>query len=927
MSLSASKENIALARSCCRRFEFSDRVEILDAARYNVGLEEAKMIGAVVQNHATYSKLRCLLLRYNKLGDEGIIHLAGCLRVNKSLQVMSVGQNQFTDKGLTVLSRSIRYHPSLKSLDVAKNETTVEGLTDFCEAVSMNTTLEWVCVNVYMLPVQRLRGSAKPYVQNGDYEEQDAKSSRTLFRVGPGAFKGASGLDAPIIEVYDLVAIADTRLDEVIDAASSEAEGDVDDLSQKPSGRTSDTTLPPLTPAAGGEPALLEASASNLNSDAAEESGTGDYLNLSELFLNYADGLLTSHLITDNRHVDSIRLSGTPLPLCRLDNLRTDVTQMTTLSMKSANLLCADVCVLAKVLETNNATLKWLDLSENEIGSNGAWVLGSAIMSNRGLTYVNLSTNKLTDTGCNEEGVVRIAHALDVNSTLRTLKLRHNHIGVPGAIGFGEVLHGDDGLLTLDLTDNLFGDDEGGDALIRGLTHNETLTSLNDICLSQEGEKPRAWGLKRFKDISVPEYSANLMHHQSDGFQLFEAAFVAHRLKLSQTVTLLNLSRNFLGAAHLRLIADALPGQPTLLTLDISHNRLTGVYIDQHGIEHGSYDGQGVEALAKVLSETRNKRKIVLLQSLDMRWSGIRDPRKKLADAMQRNKSITALNGMELRCDTTELIVDHRTGGLEPYESSFIGARITEGAGELDILSIRHNRIVGLRTDGTGLYDTYGGVAIARGLAANNNLATLDFSENMLGPIVSAALFEALETNPNVEMFRMAKNDIQGVEYMRAMHVDKVDNSGVYALVRMVERNSRITTLDLSDNRLDETSATLLSEAVNKNIALDVLVLSGNEFGNTGAHAIAKMIASNTTLATLDIHSCNLTHSGDVNDGVIHIANSLKLNKRLCNLDISGNDLDFDDDMSNLEAIIAIGECLHSNETLLDIDVTHRDAC
>ena len=259
------------------------------------------------------------------------------------------------------------------------------------------------------------------------------------------------------------------------------------------------------------------------------------------------------------------------------------------------------------------------------------------------------------------------------------------------------------------------------------------------------------------------------------------------------------------------------------------------------------------------------------------------------------------------------------------YESSFIGARITEGAEELDVLSARHNRMVGLHTDGTGQYDTYGGIAIARGLAANNNLATLDLSENMLGPIVSAALFEALKSNPNIESFRMSKNDVQGIEFMRAMGVERAESSGVDALFHMIEQNSRITTLDLSENHFDADSAKKIAEAVQKNIALDVLMLSGNDFGNMGAHAMATMIATNTILSTLDLHSCNLTHSGDVNDGVIHIANALKVNTRLCNLDLSGNDLDFDDDMSNLEAIIAIGECLHSNETLLDIDVTHRD--
>ena len=819
MSLSASKENIILARSCCRRFEFNDRLETLDAARFNVGIEEAKMIGAVLRNHTTYWKLKVLLLRYNKLGDEGIIHLAACLRVNKSLKVLSVAQNQFTDQGLVALSRSIRCHESLRKVDVAQNKVTCEGLTSLGEAIVMNNTLDWVCVNVYLLPVKRLKGSIKTYVS----AKQKDKISighilRSRFRVGAETIQGSSGLDAVIVEVLDTPAmieaneieggdgmrdtvqlVSDFKEKNVLgfeteDASNVSKRKAINGVSKLEVSSSSSTTTPSSFPA----PALC------LPSDDAKNSGTIECtrqsMNLADLSLNYADGIIASHLLVENRYIDSFRISSTPLPLGQLDNLRVNVVQLQNLSMRASNIYCADACVLAKILEMNNATLSFLDLSENEIGSNGAWALGTAILSNRGLTFLDLSKNKLTDTGVDERGIISIAHALDANSTLRTLKLANNHIGSAGAIGFGEVLHGDDGLLELDLTDNIFGDDEGGDALVRGLRNNETLIKLNGISLSQEGEKPRAWGLKRFKDTTVPEYTANLSHHQSDGFQFFEAAFVAHRLKLSQTVTILNLSKNMLGAPHLRLIAEALPGQPTLKTLDVTHNRLAGIFIDRHGIEHGTFDGQGVEALAKALSETRNARKKVILSTLDMRASHIRDPRKKLADAMQRNTSLTVLNGMTIAAETLELVVDDRVCGLQPYESSFIGARIMNEARELDVLSVRRNKIVGLHCDGTGFYDPYGGIAIARGLATNDNLATLDFSENMLGPLVSAALFKVLETNSKVEMLRMSKNDIQGTKHMRSMCVDKTDDSAVLALKGMICRNKRITTLDLSDN-------------------------------------------------------------------------------------------------------------------------------
>ena len=43
-----------------------------------------------------------------------------------------------------------------------------------------------------------------------------------------------------------------------------------------------------------------------------------------------------------------------------------------------------------------------------------------------------------------------------------------------------------------------------------------------------------------------PDHAIDLTAHQSDGFQVFEAAFVGHRLRHTHGITSLNLSRNFL---------------------------------------------------------------------------------------------------------------------------------------------------------------------------------------------------------------------------------------------------------------------------------------------------------------------------------------------------------------------------------------------
>ena len=70
------------------------------------------------------------------------------------------------------------------------------------------------------------------------------------------------------------------------------------------------------------------------------------------------------------------------------------------------------------------------------------------------------------------------------------------------------------------------------------------------------------------------------------------------------------------------------------------------------------------------------------------------------------------------------------TGGLQPYESSFIGARLARGADELDILNVSTNQICALHLDGSGEYNPYGGIAIAGGtlvitsLTFNNRTAS-----------------------------------------------------------------------------------------------------------------------------------------------------------------------------------------------------------
>ena len=97
----------------------------------------------------------------------------------------------------------------------------------------------------------------------------------------------------------------------------------------------------------------------------------------------------------------------------------------------------------------HNTTLTTLDLSWNNIGVEGATALGVALHHNTTLTTLNLKYNNI-----GAEGATALGVALHHNTTLTTLNLNNNNIGAEGATALGVALHHNTTLTTLDLDYN-----------------------------------------------------------------------------------------------------------------------------------------------------------------------------------------------------------------------------------------------------------------------------------------------------------------------------------------------------------------------------------------------------------------------------------------------------------------------------------------
>lgn len=135
--------------------------------------------------------------------------------------------------------------------------------------------------------------------------------------------------------------------------------------------------------------------------------------------------------------------------------------------------------VMLHVMFVTFSTVKSVVLTFNNIGVEGGKTIGYTLKTNTTLTNLNLTYN---DIGA--EGAKAIADALKTNKSLTHLNLSANHIGDEGGRAIGDALKTNTTLAHLDLSGNCIGA-EGVTAIGDALRTNTALTDLdltyNDI--------------------------------------------------------------------------------------------------------------------------------------------------------------------------------------------------------------------------------------------------------------------------------------------------------------------------------------------------------------------------------------------------------------------------------------------------------------
>ncbi|OWF36222.1 hypothetical protein KP79_PYT10129 [Mizuhopecten yessoensis] len=224
-------------------------------------------------------------------------------------------------------------------------------------------------------------------------------------------------------------------------------------------------------------------------------------------------------------------------------------------------------------------TVTHVDIVGNAIEVQGLVSLLQAITENRSVRHLDISDNNLTSTGAKVLGEF-IRH--NKNTTLEHLVMSENCFKDEDGLYFSEAIQVNKSLKEIVLSHNLFGD-VSGPAFGKALAINNTLETF-DISWNQIRKKSAALFVKRLKDnVGLTRLNLGFNGLGSDG-----ASEMVSLLKINKSLVELDLSHNRLKDLDTVPLAKGLAKNDTLKVLRIGDNLLTSV--GATAILHSLYD-------------------------------------------------------------------------------------------------------------------------------------------------------------------------------------------------------------------------------------------------------------------------------------------------------------------------------------------------
>ena len=545
--------------------------------------------------------------------------------------------------------------------------------------------------------------------------------------------------------------------------------------------------------------------------------------------------------------------------------------------LSNSNIGDEGAIVLAQALETNQ-TVKFLYLDENPIGNKGAIAFAKALEKNQVLEELELGWYRITDFGIQALKQIEIHLKRNViQNTLEifskadplesALNLSHKKITDEDIAILAKAIEVNKSIQVLNLQHNRIGN-KGAKILLNILTKNKCLQRLyfsgnlidNDKLLDQ------------------------IEDHLERNRKLFEVFLGLNQLlENNPEITHLNLSMKGVTNREAIMLAKALEENEYLQELNLSKNQI---------------ETAGAQALLKALETNQT------IQVLNLSQNQIRNTEATaFLHSLEKNLTLHELFLSQNPIRDIKLLEEIETY-LERNRKRFKQIAF-DGLTKNDLTQTK------LRLIHKGINDTEA-IELAKALQRNTTLRTLTLDKNQIGNKGALALMDTLEKNVILQNLSLNRNPIQDntilnqieiylnrnrrilpyFSYLNLhkffendqtqrelfLHYKKIGIEEAKALASILRTNPFLQKIKLSNDQIDDMVVTVLIHALEENQTLQQLGLQSNQIGNMGALRLAQAIEKNPRLP---IQQLDLSRNQIGNMGAQALAHAIEKNQRI----------------------------------------------
>ena len=373
-TISDSKYRAKFLSNCLKE---DNRLQELELCNHNINVV---MLANAVQINTTLLKLN---ISCNTLSDEGIAAISECLKVNNILKELNISKNEISSEGAMTIAEALQLNTALVKLDISRNMLSDKGALSITACLKINCILQELNMSQNKITSNGAMRIAEAIRLNATLMKLDISCNKLLDE-GAAAISDSLKINDVILELNisdnEITNVGAKKIAEALQSNASLTKLDISSntLSIKGASAISDSlkynrTLQELN---------ISSAVLASNNRASDE----------EIFINFSPSNTLQYDIINIFHVNKLDISN--------------------------NAVCS--AVISSCIK-NNKFLQDLNISENQITSDGARSIADAIAVNSKLRRLDISKNYITS-----EGLLCLLKIN--NSVLQFLNITYNNV-------------------------------------------------------------------------------------------------------------------------------------------------------------------------------------------------------------------------------------------------------------------------------------------------------------------------------------------------------------------------------------------------------------------------------------------------------------------------------------------------------------------